>query len=41
MKELKNREELVEQLTEMLMDFAKGCNQFALKEIKKGDNQNG
>lgn len=28
MKELKNREELVEQLTEMLMDFAKDCNQY-------------
>lgn len=28
MKELKNREELVEQLTEMLMDFEKDCNQY-------------
>ncbi len=28
MKELKNREELVEQLTEMLMEFAKDCNQY-------------
>lgn len=28
MKELKNREELVEQLTEMLMDFARDCNQY-------------
>lgn len=28
MKEIKNREELVEQLTETLMDFAKDCNQY-------------
>lgn len=27
-KELKNREEVVEQLTEMLIDFAKSCNQY-------------
>lgn len=28
MRELKNRVELVEQLTEMLMDFAKDCNEY-------------
>lgn len=28
MKAIKNREALVEQLTEMLMDFAKDCNQY-------------
>lgn len=28
MKELKNREELVEQLTEILIQFAKDCNQY-------------
>lgn len=27
-KELKNRKEIVEQLTEMLIDFAKSCNQY-------------
>lgn len=28
MKEIKNREELIKQLTEMLMEFAKDCNQY-------------
>lgn len=28
MKELKNHDEIVEQLTEMLMEFAKDCNQY-------------
>ena len=28
MKELKNREEFIEQFTEMLMNFTKDCNQY-------------